>query len=82
MIEDKIIPITEEISFSSTFIHELLDITFGYEKVFEIIKQSCVEAYNKWKDYKDNLTKEAFEEIISNEVYIIYVKKIIEERNR
>ena len=82
MIEDKIIPITEEISLSSIFIHELLDITFGYEKAFQIIGQSCVEVYNKWKKYKDNLTKEAFEEVLDNEIYKIYIRKIIEERNR
>lgn len=82
MIEDKIIPITEEVSLSSIFIHELLDITFGYKKVFQIIGQSCVEAYNKWKDYKDNLTKETFNEIVDDEVFKIYVRKIIEERNK
>lgn len=82
MIEEKIVPITKEISLSSIFIHELLDMTFEYEKAFSVIEQSCVEAYNKWKDYKDNLTKEAFEETLDNEVYKIYIRKIIEERNR
>ena len=82
MIEDKIIPITEEVSLSSIFIHELLDITFGHDKSIQIIKQSCVEAYNKWKGYKDNLTKEAFEEILDNKIFIIYLRKIIEERNK
>ena len=56
--------------------------TFEYDKVFQIIDQSCVEAYNKWKKYKDNLTKEAFREIVDNEMYRIYIKKIIEERNK
>ena len=82
MIEDKIIPITEELALSSVFIHELLDMTFGIERAFPIIDQSCVEAYNKWKKYKDNLTEEAFEEILDNEIYKIYIRKIIEERNR
>ena len=82
MIENKIVPITEEVSLSSVFIHELLDMTFRYDKVFSIIDQSCEEAYDKWKKYKDNLTKEAFEEILDNEVYKIYIRKIIEERNR
>ena len=82
MIENKIVPITEELALSSVFIHELLDMTFGIERAFPIIDQSCVEAYNKWKKYKDNLTKEAFEEILDNEIYKIYIRKIIEERNR
>lgn len=82
MIEDKIIPITKEISLSSVFIHELLDITFGIEKAFQVIEESCIEAYNKWKDYKSNLTKETFNEIVDNEVYKIYIRKIIEERNK
>jgi hypothetical protein len=82
MIENKIVPITEELSLSSVFIHELLDMTFGIERALPIIDQSCVEAYNKWKKYKNNLTKEAFEEILDNEIYNIYIRKIIEERNR
>lgn len=82
MIENKIVPITEELSLSSVLIHELLDITFGIEKALLIIEQSCIEAYDKWKDYTDNLTKEAFKEILDNEVYQIYIRKIIEERNR
>lgn len=82
MIENKIVPITEELSLSSVFIHELLDMTFGIERAFPIIDQSCVEAYNKWKKYKNNLTKEAFEEVLDNEIYKIYIRKIIEERNR
>ena len=82
MIENKIVPITEEVSLSSVFIHELLDMTFRYDKVFSIIDQSCEESYDKWKKYKDNLTKEAFEEILDNEIYKIYIRKIIEERNR
>ena len=82
MIKNKIIPITEEVSLSSIFIHGLLGMTFEYDKVFQIIDQSCVEAYNKWKKYKDNLTKEAFREIVDNEMYRIYIKKIIEERNK
>ena len=55
MIENKIVPITEEISLSSVFIHELLDMTFGFERALSIIKESCVEAYDKWEKYKDNL---------------------------
>lgn len=82
MIENKIVPITEELSLSTIFIHELLDMTFGVERALPIIDQSCIEAYGKWKKYKDNLTKEAFEEILDNEIYKIYVRKIIEERNR
>jgi hypothetical protein len=82
MIENKIVPITEELSLSSVFIHELLDMTFGIERAFPIIDQSCVEAYNKWKKYKNNLTKEVFEEVLDNEIYKIYIRKIIEERNR
>ena len=82
MIEDKIIPITEELSFSSVFIHELLDMTFGFERALSIIEESCVEAYDKWEKYKDNLTIEALKETLDNEVYKIYVRKIIEERNK
>lgn len=82
MIENKIVPITKELSLSSVFIHELLGMTFGFEKALSIIEQSCAEAYNKWKDYQDNLTEEAFKEKLDNEIFRIYVRKIIEERNR
>ena len=82
MIEDKIIPITKEVSLSSIFIHELLDMTFSIERALSVIEESCVEAYDKWEKYKDNLTIEAFKEILDNEVYKIYIRKIIEERNK
>jgi hypothetical protein len=81
-IEEKLIPITEELSLSTILIHELLHITFGYEKAFQVIDQSCAKAYDKWRDYKYHLTEEAFKDMLDNEIYKIYVEKIIEERNR
>jgi hypothetical protein len=79
-MEEKIIPITREVSVSSELIWELIDIAYpDVEDAFLFIEKVSEEVYEENKDYKPYLTKEAFTDFIEMQVYRRYWEELLKK---
>lgn len=79
-MEEKIIPITSEVSVSSELIWKLIDIAYPDER------EACLfvgvvaeEVYKENEEFKSYLTKEAFLDFIDTQVYRKYWKLLLEK---
>lgn len=79
-MEEKIIPITKEVSVSSELIWELMAIAYpDIEDAFRFIEKVSEEVYEKNKKYKSHLTKEAFLDFVDTQVYRRYWEELLKK---
>ena len=79
-MEEKIIPITREVSVSSELIWELIDMAYpNTEDALLFIERISEKVYEENKDYKPYLTKEAFLDFIDMQVYRRYWEELLKK---
>ena len=79
-MEEKIIPITNEVSVSLELIWELIDIAYpDVEDAFLFIEKVVEEVYEENKKYKPHLTKEAFLDFVDTQVYRRYWEELLKK---
>lgn len=79
-MKEKIIPITREVSVSSEFIWELIDMAYpDIEDSLLFIKRVSEKVYEENKDYKSYLTKEAFLDFVDMQVYRRYWEELLKK---
>lgn len=80
MEEEKIIPITNEVSVSSELIWALIDIAYpDIEDACLFVGRIAREVYEENEEYQSYLTKEVFSNFIDTQVYRRYWEELLKK---
>jgi hypothetical protein len=79
-MEEKIIPITREVSVSSELIWELIDMAYPDEtEACFFVGMIAEKVYQENKEYQSYLTKEAFADFIDKQIFRRYWEELLEK---